>query len=106
MSDQLARLTRACARRAGLVVLLGVLLAAGGAFVSVRNLGVSTDTDALFADSLPWKQQQAAFDRAFPQFQNLVVVVIDGAIPEEADATAAALYEALRQMRGPDLKQP
>ena len=95
MSDLLARLTRACARRASLVVLLGLFLAACGAFAAMHDLGVTTDTDALFANSLPWKREAAALDRAFPQFQNLLVVVIDAAIPEEAEATAAALARTL-----------
>ena len=48
-----------------------------------------------FADSLPWKQRKEAFDREFPQFRDLLVAVIDAQIPEEADATAAALASAM-----------
>lgn len=93
----LVRLVQVCARRAALVVLLAVLLGAGAALLASQRLGVSTDTDALFADSLPWKQRAMAFNRDFPQFQNLIVAVIDARIPEEADATAAALAAALAQ---------
>jgi hopanoid biosynthesis associated RND transporter like protein HpnN len=89
----LAAIADACSRRAALTVLIGLLLGVGAAFLAAERLGVSTDTDALFADSLPWKQRSQAFNREFPQFRDLIVAVIDAQIPEEADATAAALEQ-------------
>jgi hopanoid biosynthesis associated RND transporter like protein HpnN len=85
-----------CGRRNALAVLLGgvVLAVLSGALAGAR-LGVTTDTDRMFAASLPWRQQAVAFDRAFPQFTDLLVAVIDAATPETADATAAALAERL-----------
>jgi hypothetical protein len=85
-----------CGRRNALAVLLGgvVLAVLSGVLASAR-LGVTTDTDRMFTASLPWRQQAIAFDRAFPQFTDLLVAVIDAATPEAADATAAALAERL-----------
>ena len=91
----LARIAEHGARRAGLVVMLGLLLGALAIAVSVARLGVTTDIGGLFAANLPWKQRDATYDRAFPQFQDLTVAVIDAAIPEEAEATAAALAQAM-----------
>ena len=84
-------------RRHAVLVLIAALIAAGlcGWLASAR-LGVSTDTDKLFRVTLPWRQRQIAFERAFPQFKNQLVAVIDARIPEEADATAAALAAQLR----------
>ena len=65
----LARLVARCSRHAALVVLAGVLLGALAAGLAVTRLGVSTDTDALFAASLPWRQRAMALDRDFPQDQ-------------------------------------
>jgi len=84
-----------CRRHAVFVVLAAVALAGLGLFAADRYLGVTTDTALLFDQKLPWRQRQIAFDRAFPQFQNLIVAVVDARIPEEADATAAALAEKL-----------
>ena len=79
-----------------LVVVAGVLLGCIAVGLASTRLGVSTDTDALFSDSLPWKQRKEALDRSdFPQFQDLIVAVIDAQIPEEADATAAGLAAAM-----------
>ena len=85
---QLVDLSR---RHSLLVVFGGVLLAAFAGWVASVRLGVSTDTDLLFKDTLPWRQQAAEMNRDFPQFHNLLVAVVDARIPEEAEATAAEL---------------
>jgi hopanoid biosynthesis associated RND transporter like protein HpnN len=82
-------------RHALAVVLGGILLAAVAAFYAVNHLDVSTDTDRMFAKSLPWRQRADEFNKVFPQFRDLLVAVIDAQEPEEADATAASLADAL-----------
>jgi uncharacterized protein len=84
-------------RNAALVVLIGVTLASFSAWYAAAHLGISTDTDLMFAPSLPWRQRAMIFKADFPQFQDLLVAVIDAREPEEAEATAAGLAEALRQ---------
>ncbi len=91
----LARLVEHNARRAGIVVLIGLILGVVALAVSAARLGVTTDLDGMFSASLPWKQRQAVFDRAFPQFNDLTVAVINADTPEEADATAAGLAQAM-----------
>jgi predicted RND superfamily exporter protein len=78
-------------RHALAVALGGLLLAAVSAFYAVTHLDVSTDTDRMFSGSLPWRQQADKLNKEFPQFNDLLVVVIDAREPEQADATAAAL---------------
>ncbi len=92
----LVRLADASRRHAVLVVLAGIVLTVLSVLYAAGHLGVSTDTDKMFAASLPWRQHAMAFDRRFPQFNNLLVVVIDADQPEEADATADALAAKLR----------
>ena len=84
-----------CRRRAVLVVLVGFLLAGLSALVASQRLGVSTDTDQMFSESLPWRRNAAVMNAAFPQFRDLLVAVIDAKQPEQADATANALVAAL-----------
>ncbi len=97
LATLLARLVDWSRRHAALVVAAGVLLAALGCLYSAANLGIITDTDQMFPSSLPWRQQEIALERAFPQFSNLLVVVLDSRIPEASQATAAALVKALDQ---------
>jgi len=44
-------------RHAWMVVLAGILLAAGSGFYASHHLGVNTDTDQMFSASLPWRQR-------------------------------------------------
>ena len=93
----LVGLVDAC-RRNALVVFLGALVLAGfSGWFAMHHLGVSTDTDRMFKDTLPWRQRAAEMDKDFPQFRNLLVAVVQARIPEEAEATAAALADRLSQ---------
>lgn len=105
----LLRVTGLCSRHALAVVLGGLVLAGLAGAWSVHRLGVSTDTDAMFAANLGWRQRQMALDRDFPQFRDLLLAVVDGTSPEAGDATAAGLVAALaketaviRTVRRPD----
>ena len=93
--DVLAGVVSRCVRHARLVVLAYVVLAVAGAFYASGHLGVTTDTEKLFSDKLPWKQHEQTYARLFPQFSDLLVVVIDARVPEEAEETAAALAARL-----------
>jgi uncharacterized protein len=82
-------------RHAVAVALLGCALAIFSGLFAVDHLSVSTDTDLMFSRSLPWRQQSDEFNKDFPQFHDLLVAVIDAQEPEEADATASALADAI-----------
>src|SRR5436190_21789865 len=84
-----------CRRNALSVVLAGVFLVVFSGWYATGHLGISTETDEMFSASLPWRQRAEMFKRLFPQFQDLLVAVIDGKEPEEAEATAADLVEKL-----------
>jgi hopanoid biosynthesis associated RND transporter like protein HpnN len=105
----LVRLVNFSRRHAWFVLVGGILLAVVAGWIASVRLGVSTDTDLLFKDSLPWRQQAAEMNRNFPQFRDLLVAVVDARIPEEAEATANDLAAQLvkdkahfQQVRRPD----
>jgi hopanoid biosynthesis associated RND transporter like protein HpnN len=87
-------LTAFCTRRAWVVVVAALVLAAAGGVYTARHLTVDTDTDRLFANSLRWRQAQVAQARNFPQFSQIIVAVVRGATPEETEETARALNAA------------
>ena len=91
----IAAVVDASRRHAGAVMAVALVLGGLCAWAASTRLGVSTDTDALFADTLPWRQRQLVFDRAFPQFKDLIVAVVDAHEPEMAEATAASVAAAL-----------
>eukprot|EP01037_Dinobryon_pediforme_P006631 gene6631-6699_t len=95
LSPLLATIVARACKRAGVTVVIGLLVGALCLWAAATRLGVSTDTDQLFAQSLPWRQQNIAFSKAFPQFKDLLVAVVDGVSPEIAEQTAADLAQAL-----------
>lgn len=95
MTEFIVRLVQFCRRYAIAVVLVFLALAGVSMWVAAKRLGVDTDTDNLFAKTLPWRQHAMAFDKEFPQFNNVLAVVVRGDTPEESDETAAALAKAL-----------
>lgn len=94
-SLRLAHLVEACWQRAGRVLLVALLLTVLALVAASLRLGIDTNTDNLFASSLPWRQREIAYDRAFPADSDLIVAVVRAATPEEADETAAGLEAAL-----------
>jgi hopanoid biosynthesis associated RND transporter like protein HpnN len=89
------RIVAASASHPLMVLLLVTLLTAASLVYTARHFAMTTDTAELISTKLQWRQRELAFEAAFPQLQKLVIVVIDGATPELADAAAARLTAAL-----------
>ncbi len=86
----------AAARRHAALFIIGFVLLAGlGMRYTATHLSIDTDTEHLFAVSLPWRQAQIQEDRNFPQFSDVTVAVVRAVTPEEAQETAHALNAAL-----------
>jgi hopanoid biosynthesis associated RND transporter like protein HpnN len=83
-------------RFACLVTLLGLALTAVSGYYASTHLSLDTDIDKLLDPNLPWRKRAMAYDKAFPQFSNLIAVVIDGATPDQAEDAAAALAAKLK----------
>src|SRR4051812_2284511 len=94
-SRSVARIVDVCARRAAVVAAVWVVLAAAAGAYVAAHFAMNTDSGDLLSRELPWRQRQMAFDRAFPQRIDLIVVVIDGATPELAGRAAAILASRL-----------
>ena len=82
-------------RRAWLVLLAVLALTAGAGFYAKARLGFDTNTESLLSEDLPWKQRQAELTALFPDNKRLILVVLDAATPDQADAAAAALAARL-----------
>jgi hopanoid biosynthesis associated RND transporter like protein HpnN len=95
VTELIVRFVYFCRRFAVYVVLGYVVLATASIWLAGHRLSVDTNTNNLFAKTLPWRQHAMAFDREFPQFNNLLVAVVRGATPEETNETAAQLAKAM-----------
>ncbi len=91
----LARWQLAIERHAVAIVLASIIATVASAFYIQDNLRIDTDTAELLSEALPWRQVQLAHRRAFPQYSDNIVVVIDGDTPDLALDAAAVLAGAL-----------
>ena len=81
---------------------LALTLAAISAWFVNSHFAMNTDSEKLISADVGWRQREIKFDALFPQQTNLILVVIDGATPELAEAAAAGLSAKLSD-RSPNL---
>ncbi len=82
-------------RHAVLVIAISILAAAGALYYTVNNLRINTYPGNMFSDELPWRQDKLAYERAFPQFKDSIVIVLDAPTEDLARDAAKRLYRRL-----------
>jgi hypothetical protein len=92
----LEKLVAFCLRWPWTVVLLTLCLTAGGVYVTAERFAIDTETGNLFSPDIPWRKNEAALYKAFPDLLDVIVVVLDGKTSEEADDAAKRLNAALQ----------
>jgi hopanoid biosynthesis associated RND transporter like protein HpnN len=92
----LVRLVDGVRRTAGLslFVLLALTVAAG--WYSATHLAINTDTSDMLSPDLEFRRQGRELSRAFPQFSDNLLVVVDGVAPDLVDDAARRLSDELR----------
>src|ERR1700724_2271387 len=93
LNSAIIRIVDFCVQRRWQVVVFGILLAVASAIYDVRRFSITTDTDSLISQKLPWHQRQAPLSRAFPQ--QGILVVVTAATPENAEQATNALEREL-----------
>jgi hopanoid biosynthesis associated RND transporter like protein HpnN len=97
----LERVVRLCCNYAIAVVVGAVLLSIGAGNYVSRHFAMDSDAGNLISKDVPWRKNSLAFDAAFPQRDNLTLVVIDGVTPERAQEATLILDSELAKR--PDL---
>ncbi len=82
-------------RHAKLVVALSVLISAVLLAVSANTIRINTDTEDMLSSELSFRRLDREQRAAFPQYSDIIVVVLDGA---NGDATADAASELSRRL--------
>jgi uncharacterized protein len=85
-------------RFAILVAIAAVLLSVSSVAYLAHNIKINTSTTDMLSPDIPFQKQNAIIRKAFPQYSNNLLVVIDGDTPDLADDAAVALAEKLRNM--------
>ena len=97
LSGLAERLVRVSWQRAPLVLAVIVLLTGVFGWFAATHLGTDTRTSELLDPDLPWRQEEAVLNAAFPQHDHILLVVLDGATPEIAQSATDELAAALRR---------
>lgn len=89
------KVARLSSRYPWLTVLLALLLAGYSSFFASQHFAITTDTSRLISDDLPWRKRELAFDAAFPQQSDSILIVLDAATPDRVERASVQLAERL-----------
>src|SRR5580704_12139354 len=85
-----ARLVPLAVARPWTISAAGIALGAVSIFFVMHHFAMSTDTDKLISNTLPWRIHEKAYDALFPD-DGQIIIVVDGKTPELAEEAAASL---------------
>jgi hypothetical protein len=77
-------------------VAMSIALAAAALVITLQQLRIDTSTTEMLSPEVPFRHNLTAFQRAFPDFNDTVVAVIEGDLPERVDEVAGDLADELR----------
>ena len=99
LSSLIGRTVDFCIRHARAVILLATILGVSSAGYAAQHFVISTDISKLILPDLPWRQRQLAFQQAFPDPTESILVVVNAPTPELAREAGGAvgLCAQLRQ---------
>jgi uncharacterized protein len=86
---------KACCWRPGLTLLVATVISFGAVSYTYEKFAINTDNSQLISSKLPWRQRELQLDAAFPQQVDTLLVVVDGATPEQASGATKSLTAAL-----------
>ena len=84
-----------CCRHARWVALIAIVIGVGATDYALRHFSMNTNSESLISPDLPWRVRQTEFDRKFPQRNDMILVVVDGATAERAQDASDRLYARL-----------
>ncbi len=99
VTDSLAALSAFCRHHARAVLALAALATVVGGGYTASALRIDTSTLDMLSKELPFRQNHAALDAAFPQDYRQIIVVVEAATDRQAAVAAECLAAAMRAGR-------
>jgi len=78
---------------------LSLLLCCGTLYYSYRHLEINTNTAEMLSPDLPFQQNQAHFNQAFPEDATTIIFAVEAETPEESSQAAGELVELLNKAK-------
>ena len=79
------------------LLLLSLLLCGATLHYTIKNLEINTNTAEMLSPDLPFQQNQAHFNQAFPQDATTIIFVVQAETPEQSSQAAGKLAEQLNK---------
>ncbi len=97
----IAFIVEAARKHARIVAALLLPLALAAAFYAATHFSINTDVTTLLDDTAEWRQNEIAFLKAFPERDDVLVIVVDGPDGVSTGLAAEKIAHALKDR--PDL---
>ena len=78
------------------IIFLWAGLAILGLWLSISLLGINTDTSDMIHESVPYRVAQAEFEKAFPDLNDQILIIIQSDRADELDIYSSDFAQALR----------
>src|SRR6266568_587178 len=106
LTSAVLRMVGFCTRHPWPVIVIAAVLTIGSALYTATHFAITTDTDQLLPQDLPWRQHELAYREAFPQDQ--ILAVVQGPTTELVEMAADRLAAELRTRDGrfPSVRRP
>src|SRR5262249_16846164 len=75
---------------------VAALLAIASGVYAAKHFGINTDVNTLISQDLRWRQREIAFEKAFPQHLQSILIVVDAPTPELTTEPTSAVVERLQ----------
>jgi hopanoid biosynthesis associated RND transporter like protein HpnN len=98
LTSAVLRMVGFCTRHPWPVIAIAVALTICSALYTATHFAITTDTDQLLPEDLPWRQHELAYREEFPQDQ--ILAVVQGPTPELVDIATDRLAAELRARDG------
>jgi hopanoid biosynthesis associated RND transporter like protein HpnN len=97
----ITRTVALCTRFPWTVVAISCVLAFVSTVYAVRNFAITTDINQLISPHLSWRQRELAFEKAFPDRYQTILIVVQAPTVELVSQASATLAQSLA--RRPEL---
>jgi len=91
-----ARVVDMCQRHAAAVLAVAIVISICAVAYLIENLRIDTDTEGMLSADLAFRQNAMALDRAFPQLDDNLLIVLEAPDADAADDAVRGLVEAMR----------
>jgi hypothetical protein len=95
LSALVSRIIRTSSRFAWPIALIALVVGFAALAYAATHFQMDTNSENLIAPNSAWRENELRYDRAFPQQNNTIDIVVDGATAERADEAAGALAARL-----------